>query len=128
MMATKFVPVDLSCLEEGNFLNDANSTFQKLQQDFLKYCEMYGTKADKSKFSMQMEVTVKCVDQDREIFVIHSDLSYKMPNRPTEVTSAMPEFTDDIPPRHTLFVKRSGGDSHDPRQMKLATQDGRTIG
>jgi hypothetical protein len=120
-----FTPLDLSLVEEGRFIEQANADLMECQRRLLAFRKEYGDKAEKAKAKLQIEVTLVCENPEEELFTIKALTKTSMPSRPASVSVAMAAEGEDGEP--CLFVRNSGSDAETPRQSKLATDDGRPI-
>lgn len=124
-MATKFKPLTLDGLEEGEFIGDANTEFAKLQKGLVAFCRAFRDKADKSSAVLTLKLTVKCEQPDSGLFSVKSSMSSKLPSRPDGISAAL--VSEDEDGEECLFARESGADESHPRQTKLATRKGETL-
>ena len=60
MCATRFVPLDLELIEEGQFVREANEGFIELQQHMIAYVNKHGKELAKgAKGKLMMAVTIQ---------------------------------------------------------------------
>ena len=124
-MATKFVPLTLEGIDEGELLGDLDQEFAQLQARFIAFCRQYRDRADKATAELGIKITLKLEDFESNICSVKAAVTVKPPCRPASVSSAImdsDEEGDDV-----LFVQRSGSSTGNPRQQKLATRDGRRV-
>jgi hypothetical protein len=124
-MATKFVPLTLQGLDEGEFLDDADAEFAALQKRLVAFVRQYGDKADKAVAELNIKLTIKCEDPQNNLCSVKSAFALKIPCRPASVSAAI--MDSDPEGDEGLFVQRSGSSAGNPRQQKLATRDGRCV-
>jgi hypothetical protein len=124
-MATKFKPLTLEGVEEGTFIDDADQEFAELQKKLIAFVRKHKDKAEKAAAELCMKLTIKCENPDDHLFSVKSAFSMKLPCRPAAVSAAIADADDEGD--DVLFVQSSGSSRGNPRQRKLATQDGRTI-
>lgn len=125
-MAKSFVPLTLDLIEEGSFAREANGDLLRLQRELLRHVEVYGPEAKGATAVLTLKIKLKCEDPEQELYTIKTTSNMQTPARPAGVSAAVADFTEDHKP--ALFVRKSGSDRGDPRQNKLSTADGRTIG
>ncbi len=122
----KFAPLALGLIEEGVFLANVDTDLQDLSKEMIRYIERHGCeKSEGIKAELTIKVSLKADDPSSGDFSIKTSISKKMPGRPSGTSRAIQDREDDGKP--TLFVRTSGSDDVNPRQMKLATNDGRGI-
>ena len=124
-MATKFVKLTLEGIDEGELLNDLDAEFSQLQSRFIAFCRQYREKADKATAELGIKLTLKCEDFENNLCSVKAAFTVKPPCRPATASSAIMDSDEDGD--DVLFVQSSGSSRGNPRQRKLATQDGRTI-
>lgn len=121
----QFEPLTLDLIDEGTFVVQGNADLLRLQKDLLEYVEAWGEQAKGAKATLVLKVTLRCDNPEHEVYSIKTDSELKLPRRPSTVSNAIADMTEDNKP--ALFVRRSGSDAGDPRQKKLATHDGRVV-
>jgi hypothetical protein len=124
-LATKFKPLTLDGLEEGEFVSDANTEFAKLQKQLVAFCRAFRDKAEKAAAVLTLKLTVKCEEPDSGLFSVKSSMCSKLPTRPDGVSVAL--VAEDSDGEECLFARESGADEGNPRQTKLATKRGETL-
>ncbi|MCC7334413.1 MAG: hypothetical protein IT422_04935 [Pirellulaceae bacterium] len=125
MAATQFVPLTGQLVDEGVFLQDLNMELADLQDRIVKYVEQFGDNALKAVAKLDIQVALKVENTDDKAFSVKTTIKTTMPKRPASVSMAMGGVDDGG--KMALFVRSSGSDEVHPRQMKLATRDGRVI-
>lgn len=125
-MATSFVPLQLDLIDEGVFAQDIDQALADLQDKIARFRKQHGLKSAKAKGKLQIDLEVAIEgDGEEDTFSIKASMKTTLPKAPASVSLAMGGETEDG--RMGLFVRKSGSDSSHPEQMKLSTQDGRTI-
>ena len=125
MAATQFVPLTGQLVDEGLFLQDLNMELAELQNAIVQFCEAHGDRAEKAVAVLEIKIALKVENPDDKAFSVKTTMKSKMPTRPASVSMAMGGSNDDG--KMALFVRASGSDESYPKQMKLATHDGRVI-
>lgn len=126
-MGSKFVPLTLELVDEGELVRDINAELADVQKRLIAFVKSHGDKALKSSAKLKIEIAIVCTNPNPrdQAFAIKSQLSTMFPKRPASVSLAMAGDTQDDEP--CLFVRQSGSDNTPPAQGKLATRDGREI-
>jgi hypothetical protein len=124
-MATQFVPLTGQLIDEGEFLGDLNLELAELQNAIVQFCRLHGEKSKGAVGKLQVEIAIKVENPDDQGYSVKTTMKSVQPKRPATVSLAMGGTGDDG--RQALFVRKSGSDDTQPRQMKLATKDGRAI-
>jgi len=124
-MATKFVPLTLEGIDEGELLTDLDTEFTQLQSRFIAFCRQYREKSEKATAELCIKLTLKCEDFENNLCSVKAAFTVKPPCRPASVSSAIMDSDDEGD--DTLFVQTSGSSFGNPRQRKLATRDGRRV-
>jgi hypothetical protein len=127
-MATRFVDLTLDLIDEGRLVEDMEAELRKVQAALIKYAREHRDKAKKAKASMtvKIELSLERVGEGEEgdCYVIKSDISKKLPGRPTSLSTALSGHSDDN--EDVLFVQAGLGAGDDnPKQKRFATRDGR---
>ena len=118
------VPLELSGLDEGRFLEWLSEELENAQSKLCRFVERNGSDAKKAKAKITAIITLCADSPDQEIYSVKTDIKTTLPGRLPAVTVAMGGFGDDRSPR--LIVRATGGDDgDDPTQLKLASKDGR---
>lgn len=125
MAATQFVPLTGQLVDEGVFLQDLNLELADLQDRIVKYVEQFGDNALKAVAKLDIQVALKVENTDDKAFSVKTTIKTTMPKRPASVSMAMGGVDDGG--KMALFVRSSGSDEVHPRQLKLATRDGRVV-
>lgn len=125
MAATQFVPLTGQLVDEGVFLQDLNMELADLQDRIVKYVEQFGDNALKAVAKLDIQVALKVENTDDKAFSVKTTIKTTMPKRPASVSMAMGGVDDGG--KMALFVRSSGSDEVHPRQLKLATRDGRVV-
>lgn len=122
----KFAPLTFDLIEEGRFARSVDEELGEIRRALVAYVKKHGEAAEKAKAELSIKITLQFDGgPDAEDYSIKCTLSTKRPGRPALVTRAFEEVEQDGTP--TLFVRASGSDANPPRQMKLATDDGRVV-
>lgn len=125
MAATTFVPLTGELIDEGEFLGDLNLELAELQESIVKFCRLHGEKAKGAVACIDIKIAMKVENPDDQAYSVKTSLKSTLPKRPASISLAMGGTDDDG--KQALFVRKSGSDDSNPKQMKLATRDGRTI-
>jgi hypothetical protein len=125
MAATKFVPLTCDLIDEGEFLTDLNQELAEIQQAISAFRKQYGEKAKDAKAKLTIDIEVKVENVDENFYSVKTTMKATHPKRPASVSIAMGGADDDG--KMALFVRQSGSDDEHPRQMKLATRNGRIV-
>ncbi len=125
MAATKFVPLTADLIDEGQFLNDLDQELAEVQQAISVFRKAYGEKAKDAKAKLTIEIEVKVENVDENFYSIKTTMKATHPKRPASVSIAMGGADDDG--KMALFVRQSGSDDEHPKQLKLATRNGRVV-
>lgn len=123
-MATKFAPLTLELIDEGEFLKQANQELVRIQGELRRYRAQHGDRAVKAKAKLVMEVNLQCELSD-DTYSVKSLSKTTLPSLPPTVTMAMGGETQDE--KDCLFVRKSGSTPDTPKQGVLTTKDGRTV-
>ena len=124
-MATAFVPLTGQLIDEGEFIGDLNLELAELQDAIVKYCRLHGEKAKGAVAALDIKIAIKVENVDDQAYSVKTSIKATHPKRPASISLAMGGTGDDG--KQALFVRKSGSDESNPRQMKLATKDGRAI-
>lgn len=125
IVSTQFVPLNAGLIDEGQFLQDLNLELKELQESICKFRRQYGEKAKGAKAKLTVEIGIEIEDVDDDAYSVKTTMKATHPKRPASLSIAMGGSDDDG--KMALFVRRSGSDDEHPRQMKLATRDGRIV-
>lgn len=125
-MITK--PVRLELLEEGRLVDGLNEDLARATKALIDHVQEYGVEATtKSKAKITLEITLAPVNAADGTFAYSAKVKTSLPGRPAYATTAILDRDALDGNKQTLFVRASGGDDGDPRQMRLSTDDGRAI-
>lgn len=125
MAATKFVPLTADLIDEGQFLSDLDQELAEVQQAISVFRKTYGEKAKDAKAKLTIEIEVKVENVDENFYSVKTTMKATPPKRPASVSIAMGGDDDNGKP--SLFVRQSGSDDEHPKQLKLATRNGRVV-
>lgn len=126
MIPSTWKPLDLQSIEEGRFMRLANDDLHTLQDKLVNFIEQYKERAEKATATMTITVALKCVDVESFSFGVKASTKLSLPQRPSSITMAT-AVADDETGQPTLYIRKSGSSSSDPRQGKLCTDDGERI-
>ena len=121
----KFKPLELEDIEEGDFLQDLRHEFKDLQRRLIAFARQYPEKAEKVPATLTVKLKAMCENADGKAYSLKVGFKTDMPKRPETVSAAFAAEDDDGD--EVLFVQASGSSTGNPRQLKLATRDGRTV-
>lgn len=126
-MAARFEPMTLAHVEEGHCLKDFENYFAGLQERLELFVAKYGARAvkAKAKITLTLTVEVSAVEEHETSYKVLSDISTKEPGRPQRMTMALSGESETGRP--ALVCRASGSSPGNPRQLKMATEDGRAI-
>lgn len=135
-MGSKFTALrKLSQIEEGELERSLNEKIESEAQYLIGHTRRYGISATaKHKCVIQLSITIEPGDgrrggkggvEEAEDYLVSGKITTKRPGRPTRMTRVIHE--QEQTGEDVLFVRASGSDEGDPRQMKLATRDGRAV-
>jgi hypothetical protein len=126
MGASQFVPLELGLINEGVFVQDINEELKDLQTKLAIFHRQYGEAAEKATAKLTVEIALRVESAESDgAFSIKTGIKSSLPKRPATVSIAIGGVGEDH--KLALFVRSSGSDEQHPRQLKLATQDGRII-
>lgn len=117
-----FIPLTLSLIEEGAFVDAINYGIAQLQHDMVEHVEAWGERAAKAKAQIKIEINLSLLSVEDGHFMIESKLSLKAPGRPSKITAAFGgEIKEDgkATGQRALFVRGSGSTEGDPTQRHL---------
>jgi hypothetical protein len=124
-MATKFKPLTIDLIDEGEFLNELNADLHKLQGKLVEFMQKHKANAKNALGVLTIKVKMKCIDPDNGMFSVKAATQIQQPNRPPSETLAMAEENDAGEP--ALFVRNTGSSKAPPQQGKLTTNRGEVI-
>lgn len=126
-MAKTFKPLSFGLIEEGRLAESLDAEIARAARSLLDHVRRYGEEATtKSKAEVSLKITLSPQSAGDGAYSVRGQITSKLPGRPIHETLAIHE-TEQETGEETLFVRASGSDADTPRQMKLATQDGRAI-
>jgi hypothetical protein len=121
-MGTKYTPVDLAKVEQGQFKNDCDTSFLRLQKEIIAHYEKYGIPVS-GKINMSIEIKA-----EDGVFKIISKIDEKLPTRPPDPRRITTAFVDESEGgEKCLFSADSGTSTGNPKQQKLCHDDGRNL-
>lgn len=119
-------PLTLDLIEEGRFMEHANEDLSKLMHALTEHVKKYGRDLSiGTKAQLNIKVVLKFEGRDVSDFSVLTTTELKLPGRPAEVTVAV--AATEQTGEETLFVRNSGSAHDNPKQARLATDDGRAI-
>lgn len=121
-----FEAVQVALIDEGRFLIDMDADLKGAILALMKHVKAHGIEATKgAKAEVTAKIAIRFDGLDESDFSIRTALKVAVPGRPPHATKAVAEYQKG---EEGLFVRASGStDDMDPRQMRLATKDGRVI-
>lgn len=122
-MATTFVPLSASLIDEGEFIENLDKELAALQKTLAAYVKEHGDKADKAVAKLSIEISLKVQNVEGEAYSITTAMKTTVPKRPSTVSLAIGGIDDDG--SATLFVRQDGSDESRPEQGKLFKTHGR---
>ncbi len=124
-MGKKYEPLTVDLIEEGRFIENVNRDLRDTIQRLIDHVKEHGVEASKgAKAELTAAITIRFDGLDESDFSIKTLTKKRLPGRPAHATKAVCVYDQGKP---DLFVRASGSTDEDPRQQKLATQDGRAI-
>lgn len=130
----KFIALNrFALIEEGRLQESVDEALEETCRKLISHVRKFGPKATaKAKAEISIKLALQfdgtgCAGDNVEggDFSIKGAISVKYPGRPANVTRAVHGQEQDG--SDVLWVRQSGSDGDSPRQMKLATDDGRVI-
>ena len=121
----KFEPLRFKLIEEGRLARALDDEINKAAKAILEHAKLW-PKDTKAKSQVVLTVTFSPESVDDGSYAVESTITGKRPARPKHASLAIHD-TDQETSEDTLFVRASGSDAVTPRQLKLATDDGRAI-
>ena len=121
----KYVPLTISLVDEGNFVENANADLARVQQAMVDFAKEHGELADGAKAKLTLEIEIKCQSAKDNFFSIDSGTKITLPQRPHSVTTAQGDR--DEQGHASLWVRPTGSSEAPPTQAKLATARGEAI-
>lgn len=124
-MSKKFDPVSISLIEEGRFMENMNADLREVIKRLIGHVREHGYEQTKgAKAELTATISIKFDGMDETDYSIKTATKMKLPGRPAHATKAVCVYDEG---KHDLFARASGTTDEDPRQGRLATQDGRAI-
>lgn len=135
-MGAKFAAFNkLSQIEEGELERSFNERLEAETQYLIGHTRKYGIEhTSKHKCVITLTVTIEPGDgrrkgqggrEEADDYLVSGKVKASRPGRPMRITRMIHE--QEQTGEDALFVRASGSDEGDPRQLKLATNDGRAI-
>lgn len=124
-MGLTMLPLTAELIDEGEMLEELDIELAKAQQLIEAFRKRWEEKSEKAAVELNLRIRMVCIDPTEGMYRTEWDLQTKRPKRPKAVSSAI--ASQDDAGKAALFVRSSGSDDSDPRQLKLSTRDGRTI-
>lgn len=125
-MALKMVPMTSDLIDEGEMLEALNEEMIRAQRSIEAYRKRWGEDALKAGIQVELKIKFVCLDTSEGMYRTEWSLDTKRPKRPKSTSTAI--ASEDEAGNPALFVRSSGSaDDDDPRQLKLATKDGRVV-
>jgi hypothetical protein len=126
MAATQFVPLTPELIDEGLFLEDMSQELAALQEQLATFKKQYGEKSEKAVAKLTIEISLKIENiEDEGAYSVKTTMKATAPKRPASVSIAIGGRDDDN--KMALFVRKSGSDESSPKQLKLATRNGKIV-
>ena len=117
---SKMQPLEISLLNEGNFVEEIDEEFRDLQAKALAYAKLHKDDAKGSKSKLTVEIELRCEEPKTEFFSIKTQLKKTLPAPPARVTSGIGDHTQTG--ELALFVRESGS-SYDTPEQHLITDE-----
>lgn len=125
-MGKKYAALTLDLVEEGRLKASLDEELLKAGRALIAHVAKYGPDATKkSKAEVTLKLSISVVSPEDGSYAISGAISSKTPGRPAHATLAIHE--QEQTGEDTLFVRAAGSSADTPRQMKLATDDGRGV-
>jgi len=115
-MATQFEEVKVATIDQGAFLADGENAFLKVQKKVIAHAKEHGGATG------EVNLKVKISADGDGVFKLVTDVTEKMPKKPSRVTAAFVNEGEDG--AECLFSQAGGTMSGHPRQMRLCDDDG----
>jgi len=121
-MATQFAPVELGTIKQGEFIEECEKAFKRIQKSLISHINEFKRNAQAV---MNAKVTIK-YDSEKEAFAIVTEVDEKLPKKPSKVTTA---FISEDPANGEpcLFSQAAGTNTGNPRQSLLCSDKGDKI-
>lgn len=118
-MATKFAKVTLDGIENGQFMQDAEKSFQELASSLIEHFREHNKDGEAA-----LSLKVKMSQKNGTVSIV-TDIVKTLPKKPHVVTTALPERDED----GSLCLFSQSGQTHEgnPNQMVLEQPDGKPI-
>lgn len=125
-MGSRFKPLSFDLIEEGRLKEALDQELTRTSKALLDHVRKYGVEAtEKSKAEVTLKIQFGSKSASDGAYSVRGSITSKLPGRPVHETLAIHETEQTG--EESLFVRASGSDSAPPRQLKLATEDGRAI-
>lgn len=119
-------PLTFALIEEGRLSLSLDEAIVKVRTELLAHVAKYGPEATKkSKGEVTLKIAISPENAADGSYEVVGAITTKVPGRPAYATLAIASVDQDG--EETLFVRAAGSTIDPPRQMKLATEDGRGI-
>lgn len=119
-------PLTFHLIEEGRLAKSLDEEITRARRELLEHVNKYGAaQTTKSKAKVVLEIVLEPENAEDGSYSVTGTIKTTVPGRPAMSTLALASVDQDG--EETLFVRASGSSADPPRQMKLATDDGRAI-
>lgn len=126
-MGKTYAPLTVELIEEGNFVEHVNEELTKVSNALLSHVAKFGVAGTKgAKAKLVVTITLEHEGTSDGDYEIETKFKAETPARPKQTTRAVHE-ADEKTGEELLMVRASGSDESSPRQLKLATLDGRAV-
>lgn len=126
-MAKTFKPITINLIEEGRLVASLDEELARVTRALIGHVKKYGKDAaKKARAELALKIVVRFEGgEDASDYSVSAAISGKLPGRPVHATLALHE--QEQTGEDTLFVRASGSSTDSPRQMRIATDDGRAV-
>lgn len=125
-MISDLVPVDVTLLGEGEFIDDIQGQFDAAKQALLAHVAEHGHKIKKANASVSVEIEISYEDHDGcGTYNIRTQVKHKQPAPPARGSRVNRLVGDNG--EIDLFCQTSGSREDSPMQGRLAQTDGTGI-
>ncbi len=124
-MATKFMPVTLEGIEQGEFLKAVREAVKEFGVDFVHCAEEAEADGKQGKIVGKIVATVQVEYKDKG-YGVSTSVESKLPGK-VRTGSSMAFQADNEKGVPCLFAKVTGTDAGNPKQAVLCTGGGRTV-
>lgn len=121
-MATQFAPVELGTIKQGEFTDEFEQAFRRIQTGLIAHTTEYKRTATAV---LSAKITIK-YDGEKEAFAIVTDIDEKLPKKPSKVTTAFVS-EDPVNGELCLFSQATGSNAGNPRQALLCDEKGQAL-